>query len=394
MKHTWLCVILCWTLSLPGGEPDVSDLSLQDRVGQVFFSIAYGESELTPDTKAWIHRCHIGNVHLLRFANGQMDRERVTLLTRDIHNTIVQETGIVPLIAVDHEGGRVLRLSEGFTKLPSQGSVAAEGLPWVARQNALTGAKQLFAAGINMNFAPVVDVNLNPDNPVIGDRSFGDNADTVVLFAKETIQGLHEGGVLTTLKHFPGHGDVSVNSHVGLPVVSHTKEQLENIDLKPFHELKDSTDAIMTAHIMVPSVDKDHPATFSKILLTDLLRNQWKYQGVVIADSLVMRGAVPAQGSFDEVVAGVSQAAVDAFLAGCDLLIVSKAEWADVATTPEQDLLLIERVMANFRQAVENGVISEDRLNASVTRILALKSRQQFPLKFLPQSSLSPQRQF
>jgi beta-N-acetylhexosaminidase len=271
-------------------------------------------------------------------------------------------------------------LTNGFPRFPPNEEIGKTGDLALAYTLGDTIGKELASVGITMNFAPVVDVNTNPDNPVIGDRSFGSDAQLVAAMARQVVDGHHAHGIATVLKHFPGHGDTNVNSHLGLPTVNKEEAELQSVDLLPFHCLADQADAIMTAHILVPAIDPDHPATCSSRILKGLLRDTWCYEGVIISDSLVMRGVVPKQSDINEACEGVSRAAIDAFKAGCDCLILGSLEWADFTPTHEQDLQLIEYVIASFRQAVLSGEITTERLDASVTRILALKRKFGIPV--------------
>jgi beta-N-acetylhexosaminidase len=346
-----------------------AELSLEEKVGQLFFGFIYGES-LDESSKAFLQRTHLGNIVYYRWANGLTSPDQVRALSDQLADAI---SVAPPIIAVDQEGGRVCRLMHGFTAFNTNSDLGALCDASIVYKAGATIARELKECGINMNFAPVVDVNSNPSNPVIGNRSYHSDPAVVVAMARQFMSGHKQAGVLTALKHFPGHGDTNLNSHYSLPVISKSLEQLEQTELVPFRALAGQADMIMTAHIMVPALDPNAPATFSVPILTDLLRGQWGFQGLVISDSLVMRAAAPNQASFEEAVASVSRASINAFNAGCDCLILGALEWADFTATPEQNLLLIERVITSFTEAVRAGHIDLDRVESSSNHVMSIK---------------------
>jgi len=221
----------------------------------------------------------------------------------------------------------------------------------LAYQSAAVLGKELMSLGINMNFAPVLDVNVNYLNPVIGVRSFGEDPDLVAKLGVSQVRGYQDQGILTTAKHFPGHGDTDVDSHYGLPIIHHDPETLKKVDLKPFQAaIEAGTDAIMTAHIVVPALDGSGlPATLSRPILTGLLREEMGFEGLIITDSLGMSGAN---------VLPPEEVPVQAFLAGNDILL-----------NPPDVELAYQAVL----KAVKEGRIAEERLNESVYRILKVK---------------------
>jgi beta-N-acetylhexosaminidase len=237
------------------------------------------------------------------------------------------------------------------------------GEPDRAEAAALITGRELLAVGINMNLAPVVDVNSNPRNPVIGDRSFGSDPEVVIAYGAKALSGYRQAGIISTLKHFPGHGDVEVDSHEDLPIVSKSKEALERCELLPFAKLEASADAMMTAHIFVPALDPEHCATLSEKTLT-YLRNTIGFQGAIVADSLVMGGILKQVPTVDE-------AAIRALQAGCDILLLGgrllNGEQVELTASD------VQRIHSSIVQAVQTGRVSEARLNQAVERILKLK---------------------
>ncbi len=225
------------------------------------------------------------------------------------------------LVAVDQEGGRVARLGAPLLRLPPMAMLGRlDDVGLTARAGELLG-RQLRALGFNMNFAPVLDVNTNPDNPVIGDRAFGPDPACVVRHGLAFGRGLSRGGVLACGKHFPGHGDTDLDSHLALPRLRHGRERLDEIELAPFRAARGALPALMTAHVIFDALAPGKPATVAREVVTDLLRGELGYDGVVVSDDLEMRAL---SDHYD-----VAQAACLAIEAGCDILLVcSRADWA------------------------------------------------------------------
>ncbi|RAJ82571.1 MULTISPECIES: glycoside hydrolase family 3 protein [unclassified Streptomyces] len=264
-------------------------------------------------------------------------------------------SGLPLIISVDQEGGAVSRLpTPPATEQPGNMALGATWSTADARRSyEITGA-ELEACGITADHAPVADVNVNPANPVIGVRSFGATAEAVSVFVRAAVEGLHRGGVAATAKHFPGHGDTDTDSHVGLPRITHSRAQLDAIDLPPFRAaVAAGVDLIMTAHISVPALDPTGvPATMSHAVVTGLLREELGFDGLIVTDALDMRGA---SGQFPP-----DKAAVTALAAGVDMLVLS----------PD-----LPRAYAAVLDAVRSGRISTSRLDASVIRVLSHKLR-------------------
>jgi beta-N-acetylhexosaminidase len=223
-----------------------------------------------------------------------------------------------PMIAVDQEGGRVARLGPPALVLPPMAQLAAASNEDFLRRVARAQAMELAAIGFTMNLAPVLDVNTRPDNPVIGDRAFGTDPEGVARLAVAYAQGLESGGVLACGKHFPGHGDTTADSHLELPVVAHSLGRLESVELVPFRAAaRARIAALMTAHVLCPSLDPNVPATLSRAVCTDL-RTSVDFQGILVSDDLEMKAISDRWGA--------GEAAVRAVDAGCDLLLVCESE--------------------------------------------------------------------
>jgi beta-N-acetylhexosaminidase len=218
------------------------------------------------------------------------------------------------LVAIDQEGGRVARLGPPVLKLPPMRRLAALDDPELVRTAGRLLGRQLRALGVSMDFAPVLDVDSNPANPVIGDRAFGDDPASVARFALPFAEGLHEAGVASCGKHFPGHGDTDLDSHLALPRVGHARDRLDAVELAPFRAAASALPSMMTAHVIYDALDPGVPATLSRRIVTELLKGELGYGGVVISDDLEMK-AVSARW-------GVVDAGLRAIEAGCDALLV------------------------------------------------------------------------
>ena len=224
-----------------------------------------------------------------------------------------------PFIGVDQEGGRVVRLPAPALTLPAMRHFGKLGDIELVRRAARAVAFELVAIGFNLDFAPVLDVDTNPDNPVIGDRAFGSDPETVSRAGVAFAQGLQAQGILACGKHFPGHGDTHLDSHLDLPVIHHPRERLDRVELVPFRAAVEARiGSMMTAHIVCEALDPSVPATLSRAIVTDLLRNELGFDGVVFSDDLEMK-AIADRYSYED-------AAIMAIEAGCDVLLVCRDE--------------------------------------------------------------------
>ncbi len=219
-----------------------------------------------------------------------------------------------PFIAVDHEGGRVHRLPPPFTHFSPMAALGRNGNPSLAYNVGLAMGRELSAIGINVNLAPVLDVHSNPNNPVIKDRSLSSDPDAVIALGWPIIQGLRDGGIIPCGKHFPGHGDTEEDSHFELPVVRKDKASLRAVELPPFiYACRNHIESLMTAHVLYPSLDPKYPATLSRPIVTDLLRRDLGYEGVVFGDDMEMK-AISKNYSLEETVALSINAGVDVLM--------------------------------------------------------------------------------
>jgi beta-N-acetylhexosaminidase len=324
--------------------PDfVAGMSLEEKVGQLFVP-AFGSPA---EAKRMIRRQHVGG--FIYFPGNTRDPAQTARLS----NALQAAAKVPLLIGVDEEQGLVSRLPY-LTGFPGNMALGATNRPEDAREAARVTGVELRAVGINQNYAPVADVNVNPANPVIGVRSFGSDPQLVSRLLVAAIEGYQSAGVAATAKHFPGHGDTDTDSHTGLPVIRHSRKTWERIDAPPFRAaIQRNVDAIMTAHIVVPGLDSSgDPATLSRAVLTDLLRTRLGYGGVVVTDSLQMAGATKKYGA--------AGAAVRAVTAGADQLLMP---------------MDLPDAYAAVLRAARAGKIPRSRIDEAVTRILRLKEQ-------------------
>lgn len=338
----------------------MQSLSLRQKIGQLLMA---GFDGMEPDAKIerLIRDHHLGGVIL--FKRNIENPGQLARLNRHLQEFNAGYSGIPLFIGVDQEGGVVARLEEGVTPLPSALAFRAAGSAADCEALTRVANAELCVLGCNVNFAPVLDVNNNRRNPVIGVRAFGETVAEVCEFGLAAMRGIQSAGIAATAKHFPGHGDTEVDSHLGMPRVPHDRARLDAVELAPFRAaIAAGVDAIMSAHVVFPAIetDPDTPSTLSHAVLTGLLREELGFDGVVFTDCLEMAAIADGIG----VVAG----AVRAFKAGADVLLVSHRE--------DRQLAVIEALVA----AVKNGEINESRIDQSLGRILALKNRRKMAL--------------
>lgn len=358
-----MLVLLAAVMNLFGHE----EMTLEEKVGQVLMVHFHGET-VNDEAKALVQETKIGAIIYYNWSNGLHSVEQVRELSVGLQELTQSNRIQIPLlIAVDQEGGRVARLRQGFTQFPSNQAVAMTHDPNEAENVAWTMGKEMLSVGINMNLAPVVDVNSNPQNSVLGDRCFGRDPERVIAFGKKALAGYRRAGVISTLKHFPGYGDVSVDPHADLPINRKTFEELKGIELLPFAHLAPFADAIMTAHILVPELDPENCSTLSEGTLS-YLRDIIGFRGVIISDSLVMRGVIKECHTVDE-------AAIRALNAGCDLLILGGKLLIGTSNGYELKTADVQQVARSLVDAVRMGRIPEERLNQAVDRVLQLKAK-------------------
>ncbi|MFJ9809916.1 glycoside hydrolase family 3 protein [Streptomyces sp. NPDC101158] len=348
----------------------VSRMSLEEKVGQLFVMRVYGHSATAPDqadidanlkeigvrtAAELVERYHVGGVIYFTWAHNTRDPHQIADLSNGIQRAaLAQGTPVPLLISTDQEHGVVARVGRPATLLPGAMALGAGGSHADARKAGQIAGAELAALGIRQDYAPVADVNVNPANPVIGVRSFGADSEAVAGLVAAQVKGYQRAGVAATSKHFPGHGDTAVDSHNGLPVITHTAEQWAAIDAPPFQAaIRAGIESIMTAHIVVPALDPSgDPATLSRPILTGILRERLGFDGVVVTDSLSMEGVRTKYGD--------DRVPVLALKAGADQLL----------NPPKLDVAWNAVV-----QAVKGGELTEERLDESILRILRMKAK-------------------
>ncbi len=338
-------------------------MKLKEKIGQLLM-VGFNGTELNKETRDFYEKHFIGSFIL--FERNYKDLPQLINLTSGLHRL---SKGTIPLIAVDQEGGRVIRFHEPFTQFPSALSIGKliscnkkESVKISYEIGRIFGS-ELFVSGVNMNLAPVLDLYTNSNNRVIGDRSFGSEPLLVSQIGLSMVAGMQDQHVVACGKHFPGHGDTEDDSHEVLPVVQHDMQRLLTTEIRPFaHCIKNGILSIMTAHVKYEKIDRRYPASMSDIIIGKLLRKSLRFTGIVLTDDLGM-GAIKKNYSIEE-------SAILSIKAGADIVMLSN------------DLEAQRRVYNTLFNAVTKKQIEEFRINESVARILRIKN--QFLLPFKP----------
>ncbi|MFG3123334.1 glycoside hydrolase family 3 protein [Streptomyces sp. NPDC048201] len=348
----------------------IARMTLEEKVGQLFVSRVYGHSATAPDqadidanvkelgvrtADELIARYRLGGIIYFTWAHNTRDPHQIADLSNGIQrSSLTRPRGLPMLIATDQEHGAVCRIGKPATLLPGAMALAAGRSRTDVRTTGRISGTELRAMGVNQDYAPDADVNVNPANPVIGVRSFGADPELVGTLVAAEVQGYQLAGVAATAKHFPGHGDTAVDSHTGFPVITHSRELWDRLDAVPFRAaVAAGIDSVMTAHIQFPALDPSgDPATLSHPIVTGILRGELGYDGVVITDSLGMEGVRTKYGD--------DRVPVLALKAGVDQLL-----------NPPSMEVAWNAVLA----AVRNGELTEARVEESVLRILRMKAR-------------------
>ncbi|WP_392551914.1 glycoside hydrolase family 3 protein [Orbus wheelerorum] len=353
----------------------VSEMSFEEKIGQMlmFDFRKWDVDELqnkklvidpNPEINNIIKQYHLGSVILFR--ENLVNVEQMVKLIASLQQA---RTNLPLFISTDQEGGYVTRLQQG-TEMPGNMALGATRSPTLASISAMVHGYELSNLGFNFNFGPVVDINNNQNNPVIGVRSYSDNPQLVTDLARSYISGIHQYGIMTSLKHFPGHGNVATDTHFALPTINIDEQTWRNFELSPFVALMDDADAIMTAHVVVPALDnnmlttKDNsmmgtPATLSRKILTDILRDELSYQGLIITDAMDM-GAIAS--NFDK-----NWSIKQAILAGNDIILMP------LAIENKDDIQKIDSLYQYLKQEAANDPLLMKHINDSTTRIVKTK---------------------
>lgn len=331
-------------------DDKINSMTLDEKIGQMIIT-GFNGSEYNDDMDRIINEYKVGGVIL--FARNIEDSNQMIDLTRALQ----ENNNNLPLfISIDEEGGRVSRLPDDVEKFPSAFTIGLINNQQTAYENGKEIGYTLKRLGINLDYAPVLDIYSNENNTVIGDRAFSKEESIVSTMGIATMEGIEDADIIPVVKHFPGHGDTEVDSHYGLPIVYKTLEELRNFEFIPFVKaIESGCDVIMVSHIILNEVDSSNPASLSKIVISDLLRKDLEFDKVVITDDMSM-GAITS-------IMSIEEACIKSIEAGCDILLLGNAY--------EE----IEQVINSIKLKLYNGEISEEQINKSVKRILELKKK-------------------
>ena len=320
--------------------------TLRQKIGQLFLVGCQGEA-LSNDERLLIEEYQFAGLILFKINCG--DPAQLVSLCRTIWQSF---DAVPPFIAIDQEGGRVHRLPAPFSHFPAAARIGARHDPELAYRLGNATAAELSLTGVNLNFAPVLDVQSNPNSPIIGDRAFAGEPARVIEIAAAWAQGLRDGGVIPCGKHFPGHGDADKDSHFDLPIVRKSMDELQATELPPFaHACRNRIEALMTAHVAYPALDPKLPATLSKAIVTGLLRHQLGYDGVVFSDDMEMK-AVSDRYSVEAATALAVRAGVDVLLY-CHEIDMAAAAFEFLCDEAERDASVRARIEDSYRRVTE-----------------------------------------
>ncbi len=328
----------------------VDSMTLDQKIGQLFI-VGFDGEVINDEIIDLVKNQKVGG--LIYFSRNVVDSNQIIALNNEIKAI---EKDIPLFISVDEEGGLVSRVPEEYVKLPSSGYIGKFNDENLSYNVGKIIAKELKSLGFNMDFAPVLDIDSNPNNTVIGERAFANNADIVSRLGIKTMEGLRDGGIIPVVKHFPGHGDTDVDSHYGLPIVTKTLEELNNLEFVPFKNAIDNgADVVMVSSIILSSIDSEYPATMSKKVTTDILRDKLNFKGVIATDDMTMGAIIDNYSLTDAVIMSIN--------AGSDLVLVCHG-YDDILNS-----------IVAVKDAVSSNIISEERIDKSVYRILKLKEK-------------------
>lgn len=326
-------------------------MTLDEKIGQMFI-VGFEDPQPNDALKNMIVNNHVGGVIL--FQRNIKSPDQLLGLINSIKDINID--GIPLFISVDEEGGKVSRMPAQIRAIPSSMAIGEVNNTQLAYNTGALLAHKIKAFGFNMDFAPVLDIWSNPKNTVIGDRAFGSSPDIVSSLGIEAMKGIRDKGVISVVKHFPGHGDTLVDSHIGLPRVEYDLDRLKSFELVPFQAAIDNqADAVMIAHILMAKIDPEHPATLSKALITNLLRKDMGFDGLVVTDDMTMAAIIKNYSIEDAVVGTIA--------AGSDIILICHGY--------DKQQAAISAVKA----AVKEGILSQERIDESVERILHLKKK-------------------
>ncbi len=332
-------------------QNQIDNMTLEEKVGQMFI-VGFNGYEVDDNIANLIKNKKAGGVILFSKNIDTVDQTKKLI---ESLNALNGENKPKLFMSVDEEGGIVSRIPKEMGQFESAWDVGATGDLNYAFEHGKTIGETIKSLGFNMDFAPVLDVNSNPNNPVIGIRAFSNDPEIVKTMGTEVYKGLRKSGVLAVGKHFPGHGDTDVDSHFAVPFINKSLNELKNLELIPFkYAIDNGMDMIMVSHLYLPQLDSEYVGSLSNNIVTKLLREELGFNGVVVTDDMIMEGV---KGQYP-----TAESAVKAIEAGDDLIIVS--------TGIDDQNSAIDGVI----EAVRNGIISEKRIDESVYRILRVKN--------------------
>jgi beta-N-acetylhexosaminidase len=335
----------------------VSPQPLRRRIGQLLIGSFTG-NDIPVELRALAREFDLGGVTLFGRLGNIESPEQVAGLAYDV-KALGRESPA--WVGIDQEGGRVARLRSPFTVWPPMAMLGRSDDPTLAKRFAGALAAELSAVGVSLDYAPVLDINTNPKNPVIGDRALGDTPETVAKLGRVIIEELQRSGVAACGKHFPGHGDTATDSHLELPIVEHPPDRLRAVEFVPFKAAIEAGVAfIMTAHVLVTSIDDSRPATLSPRIVTDLLRDELGFNGVIVSDDLEMKAITASYTP--------AEAAVTAIAAGCDAVLMCGAGG-------HANIELQGQALEALVHAVEDERISIKRVESALERNRLAKER-------------------
>ncbi|NMA86981.1 MAG: beta-N-acetylhexosaminidase [Tissierellia bacterium] len=329
----------------------IQGMSLEEKIGQLFIFGLNGD-KIDQNAIDLIEKHHIGGFVFFR-ENIKNPEQTVEFLNK--LKEINKNKPIPLFLSIDEEGGRVSRLPSEFPKMPGAKVLGDINNQDLSFQYGKILAMRIKSLGFNMDFAPVMDINSNPENPVIGDRAFGNTIDIVVNNSLETMKGINSENIISVIKHFPGHGDTNMDSHIDIPIIDKDLKEINDLELIPFKEaIENGVDSIMIGHILFPALD-NKPATLSTKIINDLLRKELDFNGVVISDDLNM-GAIVRNYTMEEAV-------IEFLNAGGDIALICHGG--------EEEYKIFDII----KREVENENISEEEIDQKVYRIIELKKK-------------------
>jgi beta-N-acetylhexosaminidase len=329
----------------------IDKMTLDEKIGQLML-VGIEGYEIDERTKQLIHEHRVGGVILYR--KNISDAKQLLSLINSLKKSNFPNTPL--FISVDEEGGSVSRMPDELHKIPSAEIIGGINEEQLSFELGAVIAEEIKSFGFNMNFAPVLDINSNPNNPVIGNRAFGSEPEVVSRLGIMNMKGIQSKGVIPVVKHFPGHGDTAIDSHIGLPIVHNGLERLNDFELVPFKRaIENNADAVMIAHILLPEIDKENPASMSKIVITEMLKDDLGFEGIVVTDDMTM-GAIVEHYSIED-------AAIKSLDAGADVILVAHEYEKQI------------RVINAIKNAVKNSDITKKRIDESVYKVLKLKEK-------------------